>query len=56
METKEQRLVVCLRCERFEDCEGYIETGLICTPVDAYDPPHRSRAPRPSEGADELPF
>jgi hypothetical protein len=32
METNEQRIVVCLRCERFEECDCYIETGLICTP------------------------
>jgi hypothetical protein len=56
MQTNERRILVCLRCERFEECDGYIETGMICTPVEVYEPPDRSRAPRSPNGADELPF
>jgi hypothetical protein len=33
------RRIVCLRCVRFEDCEGYLATGQICTPVEVTDIP-----------------
>jgi hypothetical protein len=43
------RIEVCLRCCRFEDCEGYKSTGLICTPVDIENPLDHPRRRYPND-------